>query len=150
MKKKKIMFDCNAFDKVILVDSTIDLLISKLDICEYSLITTQRDELNKITDIERKRKLLGIIERLNMETVYTTPAIYGKVKYGMTKYGGDKTVFENVIFKTKKNINDALIANSAVRENCIVITNDKDFYKKMKNNNYQVMTFEEFIKNIIQ
>ena len=55
-----------------------------------------------------------------------------------------------MIFKTRKNINDALIANSAMRENCIVITNDTDFYRKMINNDYPVMTFEEFMENIIK
>ena len=148
MEKKKIMFDSNAFDKVILEDSTIDLLISKLSICEYYLITTQYDELNRITNIEKKNKILGIIEKLNMTTTCTTPAIYGKVKYGRARYGGDDTVFVKVIFKTRKNINDALIASSAISENCIVITNDKNFYRKMKYNNYPVMTFEEFIKSL--
>lgn len=142
---KKIMLDCNAFDDLVLY---IDLLISKLDSYEYYIINVVEGELNKISDIAKRDRLLEMMNLLNVKIAYTTPAIYGMVKYGMAKYGGDKTVYEKILKKTKSNIKDALIGSSAVKENCIVITNDGEFQRKMKNNGYQVLSTKDFIEQL--
>ena len=142
---KKIMLDCNAFDDLVFY---IDLLISKLDSYEYYIINVVEGELNKISDIAKRDRLLEMMNLLNIKFSYTSPAIYGTVKYGMAKYGGDKTAYERILKKTKSNIKDALIGSSAVKENCIVITNDGEFQRKMKNNGYQVLSTKDFIEQL--
>ena len=147
--KKKIMFDCNIFDEVV-DDNMLVLLENNLDKYEYFIIPIQEDELHNIPDYkkEKREKLLNLIVRLNMKKVYISPAIYGTFKYGQAKYGGDRSVYDKVSFRTRSNTKDALIASSAIREGCIVITNDGDFRKKMIGNNYPVMNFNEFIEDV--
>ena len=96
----------------------------------------------------KREKLIGLISKLQMKEVYISPAIFGTFKYGQSKYGGERSVYDKVLFCTRSNIKDALIASSAIRESCIVITNDGSLYKKMANNNYLVMNFNEFIEDV--
>ena len=149
MLKKKIMFDCNIFDEV-LDDNMLVLLENNLDKYEYFIIQIQEDELHNIPDYkkEKREKLLDLIVRLDMKKVYISPAIYGTCKYGQAKYGGDRSVYDKILFHTKSNTDDSLIASSAIREGCIVITNDIRFYEKMKFNDYPVMNFKEFMTDV--
>ena len=99
-----------------------------------------------------ERILTSLIDILKITTVYTTPAIYGKIKYGLAKYGGDKDAFNKILKTTRSNINDALIASSAISHEYILATDDNELRRKMKNNNYEVMTYSELlndIKNIV-
>ena len=147
--KKKIMFDCNAFDEIIL-DDRLELLVNTLDRYEYYIIPIQVKELHNIPDEKetKREKLIDLISKLHMKEVYISPAIYGTFKYGQAKYGGHRSVYDKVLFRTRSNTRDALIASSANREDCIVITNDGGFRKKMINNNYPVMNFNEFIEDV--
>lgn len=144
---KKIMIDCNIFDKMIFDK---ELLIKSLDNYEYFIISTQYDELKRIPDSKKEWRdsLLSIIDILKISTVYTTPAIYGKVKYGLAKYGGDTDAFNKIIKKTRSNINDALIASSAIFHEYILVTDDDELYRKMKNNQYEVITYFELLEDI--
>ena len=144
---KKIMIDCNIFDKMIFDK---ELLIKSLDNYEYFIISTQYDELKKIPDSKKEWRdsLLSIIDILKISTVYTTPAIYGKVKYDLAKYGGDTDAFNKIIKKTRSNINDALIASSAIFHEYILVTDDDELYRKMKNNQYEVITYFELLEDI--
>lgn len=147
--KKKIMFDCNAFDEIIL-DDRLELLVNTLDRYEYYIIPIQVKELHNIPDEKetKREKLIDLISKLHMKEVYISPAIYGTFKYGQAKYGGYRSVYDKVLFRTRSNTRDALIASSANREDYIVITNDGGFRKKMINNNYPVMNFNEFIEDV--
>lgn len=111
--KKKIMFDCNAFDEIIL-DDRLELLVSTLDRYEYYIIPIQVKELHNIPDEKetKREKLIDLISKLHMKEVYISPAIYGTFKYGQAKYGGNRSVYDKILFQTKSNIKDALIATS--------------------------------------
>ena len=65
----------------------------------------------------------------------------------------DCTYLDNSILKTtRSNINDALIASSAISHEYILVTDDNELRRKMKKNNYEVMTYSELlndIKNIV-
>ncbi|WP_397386322.1 PIN domain-containing protein [Paenibacillus sp. RRE4] len=50
--------------------------------------------------------------------------------------------------KKKSNSNDAIIADTSVHEGCILITEDKDLYQRMKNNNYEVMHLQDFLSSM--
>ena len=147
--KKKIMFDCNAFEEIIL-DDRLELLVNTLDRYEYYIIPIQVKELHNIPDEKetKREKLIDLISKLHMKEVYISPAIYGTFKYGQAKYGGYRSVYDKVLFRIRSNTIDALIASSTNREDCIVITNDGGFRKKMINNNYPVMNFNEFIEDV--
>ena len=151
ISKKKIMIDCNIFDKMIFDKK---LLLQSLDEYEYFIISLQYDELKRIPDSKKewRESLLLLIDELKITTVYTLPAIYGKAKYGLAKYGGDTTAYYKILKSTRRNINDALIASAAISHKYILVTEDDELRRKMKNNNYEVMTYFELlndIKNIV-
>lgn len=145
--KQKIMLDNNAFDSLI---KEINLLLKTLDKYEYYLIDITYDELIAIPDTKKEKRLnlLEMMNKLNINFAYTTPAVYGKAKYGRSKYDGDTKAFESILKCTRSNINDALIGSSAIAENCILVTNDTEFQAKMRNNAYDVLSTDEFIEYI--
>ena len=56
MIKKKIMFDCNIFDEIVLDDDVLKLLINTLDRYEYYIIPIQVEELHNIPDDKKTKK----------------------------------------------------------------------------------------------
>ena len=74
MIKKKIMFDCNIFDEIVLDDDVLKLLTNTLDRYEYYIIPIQVEELHNIPDDKKtkREKLIGLISKLQMKEVYTT------------------------------------------------------------------------------
>ena len=55
---------------------------------------------------------------------------------------------KNILNQNKSNIVDAVIATTAVANDCILITEDKKLYNKMKNFGYKVMNFAELQETI--
>lgn len=62
--KIKIMIDCNIFDKLLcLSDDEMNKLIQNFDV---SFNKTQLDEVYKISNEERKQKILNLIKTYNL------------------------------------------------------------------------------------
>lgn len=59
------------------------------------------------------------------------------------------TTYQDLLFDTKSNINDAMIGEAAKREGCILITDDKRFIVKLNKANIPNMTFDEFKESIV-
>ena len=72
MIKKKIMFDCNIFDEIVLDDDVLKLLINTLDRYEYYIIPIQVEELHNIPDDKKtkREKLICLISKLQMKELY--------------------------------------------------------------------------------
>lgn len=84
---------------------------------------------------------------LRAHLVPTSVSILGKARLGYTRLG-DGSVYHKILNDSKNNISDAIIADTAVIEGCILITEDIKFQKKMKRYEYDVMSFDEFINSL--
>ncbi|MBO5481178.1 MAG: hypothetical protein J6A63_08330 [Clostridia bacterium] len=56
---------------------------------------------------------------------------------------GDGIVYKTILKETKGNVNDAIIADTAVNNDCYLLTGDDTLYKKMTANNYKVLNIED-------
>ena len=140
------MFDSNMFDNL---PNCIDKIIYSKVEYEYYVTTLQIEELCKIPD-SKKDKRISLITHLAILRPKLIPIptfVLGYAKLGQVKLG-DGIEYNKILNKTKSNIADALIASTAVNEGCTLITDDTKLTTKMKNNNYPVMSFSEFIESL--
>lgn len=143
---KKIMFDTNVFDKL---PEFIELIRDSATQYEYYITTIQIDELCDIPDHKidiRKRNFLMLAD-LRARLVPLSVFILGYARLGYARLG-EGEVFNKILNSNRSNIEDAVIADTAVYEGCTLITNDDDLYERMKKNGYDVMKFDDFIKTL--
>ena len=56
---------------------------------------------------------------------------------------GNGEVYKTILKETKGNVNDAIIADTAVNNDCYLLTRDDVLYKKMSQHNYKVLNIED-------
>src|SRR3989338_2816811 len=162
----KFMFDTNIFDSIL--DKKID--ISKFpNNYEFFIVHIQRDEIEAIQKPEklnRKNKLLEFFKGLNQEKIATESFVLGTSKLGnakLSKVPTESMVWDvsrwdeskwtsedNIIEKLRKgnlkHTEDALIGETAIKNNFILVTNDETLLNKIKSLDGRAITFEQFIK----
>lgn len=148
------LLDTNVFNH--LLDGTID--IEKLKGKRLLATHVQRDELSNTKDQARREALLSVFEILTTEQaptasavagisvadgaaasssglVPTASAVWGVSRWGEAKWGADDDVFTGMrteldaLNKRKKNNpQDILIAETALRNNWVLVTSDADLF----------------------
>lgn len=144
---KRIMFDTNVFDKL---PEFIELIRDSEIQYEYYITTIQIDELCEIPDCKmdiRKNNFLMLADLRAHLVPLSVFILNGRARLGYTRLG-EGEVYKKILNKNKSNIEDAVIADTAVYERCTLITNDDDLYKRMEKNGYDAMKFDDFIKTL--
>jgi len=144
---KKVMFDSNVFDKL----SEFIQVIKESENTKYEYFITniQVEELAVIPDIKKETRIRNILmlTDLRAKLVPVSVMVLGKARLGYTRLGMGE-VYHTILNEKKSNSNDAIIADTSVHEGCILITEDKDLYQRMKNNNYEVMHLQDFLSSM--
>jgi hypothetical protein len=112
----------------------------------------QRDEILNTPDATRCDELLSIFQELD-NSIPTESALWGKSNWGESKWAKDNLVERileelNKKDKRKSNPQDALIADTAIKNNCILVTEDGPLYDVVKEVfKGSVQKLEEFLKS---
>ncbi len=122
------MFDTVIFNRI--VDDCLDVgvLIGKVDVYVTHI---QRDELNATSNAKRRELLQKTFHEVSAETVPTESAVYGASRYGEAKFGAKDGLYLKikVALDAKKlkpnNIQDALIAETAIVNGFTLVTDDR-------------------------
>jgi hypothetical protein len=146
----KYMFDTNIFND--LLDGRVDL-IPYIGKAMFFATHIQLDELNNTPDVTRRERLSHLFEEITSNSVptesfilgfsrldqaklggenviNTESSVYGDSKYGKAKYTINDNLYGSIkreLDKEKKKINniqDALIAETAIKNNLTLITHD--------------------------
>lgn len=144
---RKIMFDSNIFDKL---PEFIDLLHKSSTQYEYYVTTIQIDELCEIPDSKidiRKRNILMLADLRARLVPISVCVLNGRARFGYARLG-EGEVYRKILNENSSNIDDAIIADTAAFEGCTLITEDSKFYGKMKTNDYDVMSFSDFLQTL--
>lgn len=159
MEKIRVMFDTNAFDNFFKNDIDIDKF---KDRCEVFITHIQRDELNKIPDLEKLNSITNLVKEIDTNMLPTESAVFGLSKYNFCKFGDGvsydhiRGLLDNI--KKPNNAADALIVETSIKNGLILITNDGyGFIRTGRNKDrglYHIcldyggnaMFFEDFIK----
>ena len=163
------MFDTNVFDKILDGDIPLEI-IGKVAELGYTYFIThiQKDEIdaiNKPEKQERKKRLLELLEEFNKEEVSTESfvlgtsrlgkakltktatesAVWGVSKWGEGKWTDEKTTLIEKLRKGNlKHTEDALIGETAIKNNFILVTHDERLREVVKEFGGSVLTIEEF------
>ncbi len=144
--KTKIMFDSNIYD---ILSQYIDVIKKSTNQFEYYVSSIQIDELCDIPDEKkevRKRNMLMLVD-LYAKLIPTACFALEYVRLGYAELGPGN-ILNNIINEKKSNEKDAIIADTAVKNGCILVTQDIRLYNKMKSFNYPVQNMEEFLASI--
>lgn len=123
----KLIFDSNVFD---------DLTSGKLELesieknHEIYITHIQVDEINECSDKEKRARLFNSITEIRPEKTPTESFIIGTSRIGSAKIG-DGNLIEELRMGNHKITNDALIGETAIKNNLTLITNDKKFKNKV-------------------
>ena len=98
--------------------------------------------LKRINKHERFIILLIQLSKLAPKFLLDSVFIIGHSRLGCTCLG-DGTVYKTILKETKRNVNDAIIADTAVNNDCYLLTRDNVLYKKMSQHNYKVLNLED-------
>ncbi|MCO8287259.1 hypothetical protein [Tetragenococcus halophilus] len=141
-----IMFDTNAFDKVI---ANFDIVINSSRENQYYITYVQKKELDKIPSIkqEKKDRLFEVIEELNVKKTLSSSFILNHTPLGEGKLGSGK-VYNELLNASKNNKEDAIIGDTSVNEGYTLVTNDDQLYNKMSSHDYKVLKFEDFLEQL--
>lgn len=140
------IFDTNIFDKILGNQTDINKFPEN---SKYFVTHIQKDQIEAIEKTEKQEKkaaLLTIFNNIPQIKIPTESGVYGISKYGECKYTSEEdNLLEEFRRGQNRNIEDALIGETAIKNNLILVTNDKDFRNKTIELGGNAITFEEFM-----
>ena len=123
------MFDTNIFNEIL--DQSIDL--TSIEDASYYVTHVQLNEIQATKNEERRNQLLKTFHEVDKEAIATESAVYGISEWGNAKWGSAHGLYQPIVDrlgelnkKKKNNTQDALIAETAIINNQILVTNDTD------------------------
>lgn len=142
------MFDSNVFDR--LPEIIHQIKKSTETQYEYYITTIQVEELCEIPDSKKDIRARNILMLADLRAKLVPISLFilnGRARLGYARFG-DGIVYNKILKNNNGNIDDAVIADTAVYEGCTLITEDKELHSRMTNNGYDVMYLTEFISTI--
>jgi rRNA-processing protein FCF1 len=142
----KILLDNNGIDFIL---ENEELFIKATKKYNFYVCTNVVEELAKIPDTKKEKRIRLFITLCKFGATFINDSchVLGVGRLGMSNLG-EGTVYYEILNENNSNVRDAIIADTAVTNNCILLTDDTRLNKKMKNLNYRVMKFKEFEKDI--
>jgi len=165
-EQNKFMFDTNIFDAIL--NEKIDINTFPKNY-EFFVTHIQKDEIEAIDKPdkqERKKRLLEFFKDLKQEKVATESfvlgtsrlgsaklskvptesAVWGVSKWGESKWTSRDNLIEELRKGNLKHTEDALIGETAIKNNFILVTDDKTFLNKVRSLGGRAIRFEQFMK----
>lgn len=146
-KKIKVIFDSNIYDLIADGSLDINLLFVKKDDFEFYITHIQIDEINKCPDEDKRARLFLFKSKLSPIVIPTESFILGTSRLGEARLG-DGEILEEIRKENLKHTEDALIGETAIKKNLLLVTEDN----KLKNNvislNGKALNLEEFKESL--
>jgi len=148
---KGYIFDTNIFNHIL--DGQVDLSFLE-KIKPYYTTHIQYDELQATNNAERKSRLIAIFTMIPQNQIPTESYVLDHSGLGMAKLG--KANLYNDIKKKLdilnrgrlSNVNDALIAETAIMNSLTLVTDDTDLYKVFKEYQGSCINLRELLNNV--
>lgn len=141
------MFDTNIFNRILDGYLSLELLNLKHN---YYYTSIQHTELNDTCDPDRREKLLAILKLVDPNKINTKTVVIGVSQLDETELGCGEIYTKIHLFLEQKNSGhennskDALIAEAAIKDNIILVTNDKDLREAVEEVERKVLTIDQF------
>ena len=141
----RFMFDTNIFGKILKMKTPEALLNGGR---QYFVTHIQQDELEG-TPKRLRDQLLSVFQIIPQQPIPTETAIFDVSRFGMAKFG-DGDLYTTILqqldrakpMEHSNNIKDAIIAETAIKNQIVLVTNDKTLANTVQKLGGQVMSFE--------
>lgn len=140
-EKLKIILDSNIFDDIISGNLKIDDSVKTK--AEFYITHLQVDEINKCPDEEKRAKLFLFMGKASPVIIPTSSFVLGRSRLGEARLG-DGIIFEELKKGNIKHTEDALIGETAIKENLILVTQDKTLKNKVNSQGGKAIDLTEF------
>lgn len=147
--QEKYIFDSNVFDDLVSGKLDIDRIVkykSKNNV-EFFITHIQVDEINECIDKDKRAKLFLLMGTLRPIIIPTSSSVAGKSRVGYARLG-DGEILEELRQGNIKHTEDALIGETAIKDNLILITNDQTLYKRISDAGGKAFLVDDFLKRI--
>ena len=144
----KCMFDTVIFNRIVENCLPVERLPKCLDLY---VTHVQQDELNGTGDPEKKARLNRVFGDLGPEMISTESAVWGVSKWGQAKWTADDNLWKPIrdaldLKKRKRNnIQDALIAETAIRRGFTLVTEDTNLVEVTNSYGGQCISFQDMM-----
>ncbi len=135
-----IIFDSNVFD---------DLVSGKLsagiisDSCKIYVTHIQIDEISNCTNGEKRARLFQNVVEIQPKKIPTESFVVGVSRVGSAKVS-DGDLLEKLRKGNLKRTNDALIGETAIKNNLTLVTNDNQLKSNVNSQGGKAISVDEF------
>ena len=147
--KLKIMLDTNAINRIADGNISVNDLEKYGQTVDFYITHQQSDEVARTPNIERRGCLVLFLTKIRPIVIATESFVTESSRLGFARLG-DGQVFQEMKKENPKHTEDALIGETAIKEGCILLTDDKKLQNKVRNAGGKVLSiaeFEEMMKN---
>jgi predicted nucleic acid-binding protein len=123
------MFDTNVFNETL--DQSVD--VSSIGNVTFYVTHIQLNEIQATKNQKRKEQLLKTFHEVKKTSISTESAVWDVSEWGNAKWGSANGMYQPIVNrlgelnkKKKNNTQDSLIAETAIINKQILVTNDKD------------------------
>lgn len=144
---KKIMFDTNAYDRLISDPHALEIYAKAEDGgYEFYLTHIQIDEINEIPDKHKEKRGLAILFLAygRPRIIDTESMVLDVSRLDFCKFGEEDSYYNQLLNDSKNNCNDALIGETSIINGFTLVTDDKRLTNKILNIGGQVVNFNDF------
>ena len=141
--KTRVIFDTHV--NVAIADGLLNIeqLKDSKEKFDFYITQIQVDEMNKCGDEEKRARIFLIKTNLAPIIIATESAVFDVSRFGHAKLGNGK-VFEQLRQNNKKHTRDALIGETAIENNMILVTDDKTLRTRVNTKDGKAVSFDEF------
>jgi predicted nucleic acid-binding protein len=139
----RFMLDTHIFDAILSSQNACDVFSMGH---KYYVCHIQKNEIDAINDplkADKKAKLLALIKKINPEIVPTESFVLGFSALGQAKLGNGGYI-EDLRKGNINNTKDALIGEAAIKNNCVLITDDDVLRKRVIDLGGKAISFNDY------
>ena len=144
------MFDTNIFNEIL--DQKID--VTSINNASFHVTHIQLNEIQATKREGRRNQLLQTFHDIGKAEIVTESAVWDVSEWGNAKWGSVNGLYKPIVKrlgelnnKKKNNDQDSLIAETAILNNQILVTNDTDLQKVTSEFGGKAIDLNTFLSN---
>jgi len=151
-RMKRCMFDTNVFNRILDDDFDVAMLAGE---AKYYVTHVQLDEIKNTRNSTRREKLMAIFASIPQDHISTESAVWDISNWDEAKWSDGNGLYDKILEALNErnkgkanNRQDALIAETAVKNGLGLVTRDSDLEGVVRQFGGIVMQFDSFLETL--
>jgi predicted nucleic acid-binding protein len=148
---RRVVFDSNAVDPLVDRPGAFELLEAAVEAGELEVLYTHVniDELAEVPDVDRRATLILLLVAVGKLVPTGTAAVdFSRVNFCRVGADEDEDVFMALRSGNIDHTRDALIAATAIYEQCALVTNEQRLTKRSRDRGIEVLSSDELLAEV--